>query len=284
MKVAGIYSEIFASLTANQALFPALPEITIRVRQTLGDPDCSIASAAKLLNQDPGLSAFIMRLANSVRYLTRVPPKDLSAALRRIGLPTASHLATSFAIRSSFDTPSPKLKRLLLESYRKSTRVSVISYFFANQFRGFPPGKAMLGGLLQDIGLPPILQRLAERPEIFDDPEQRDAAVDELAPMVGVLILKKWGFDDEMVEVVRSRKQWLRDPGEEADMADIVLIARLHSLIGTPEFVDCPPFDQVPAFHKLPFGELTPDQSLKMLEDAREELADLERLMSGAAS
>jgi HD-like signal output (HDOD) protein len=283
MRVAGVYAEIFASLTANQALFPALPEITIRVRETLGDPDCNINEAAKLLNQDPGLSAFIMRLANSVRYLTRVPPKDLSAALRRIGLPTASQLATSFAIRSSFDTPSPKLKRLLLDAYRKSTRVSVISYFFASQFR-FPPGKAMLGGLLQDIGLPPILQRLAERPEIFDDPVKREAALDELAPMVGVMILKNWGFDEEMIEVVRSRKNWLRDPSEEPDMADIVLIARLHSLIGTAEFADCPPFDQIPAFHKLPFGELTPDQSLKMLDDAREELEQLEQLMAGATS
>ena len=283
MRVAGIYSEIYASLASNKALFPALPEITIRLRETLNDPRTNLSAAAKLLKQDPGLSAFVMRMANNVRYLTRVPATDLEGALRRIGLPAASQLATSFAIRSSFDSPSPVLRRLLLDAYRNATRVSVISYFLAQKIRAFPPGRAMLGGLLQDIALPPILQRLAERPEIFEDPEKRTKAVDQLAPLVGVLILKGWGFDDELIEVVRGRKQWTRDPGQKPDLADIVLIARLHALIGSPEFQACPAFGEVPAFKKLPFGELTPDQSIKMLEESREEIAELSRILGGGA-
>jgi HD-like signal output (HDOD) protein len=283
MRVAGIYSEIYASLASNKALFPSLPEITIRLRETLNDPRTNLASAAKLLKQDPGLSVFLMRMANNVHYMTRVPAADLEGALRRIGLPAASQLATSFAIRSSFDSPSPALRRVLLTAYREATRVSVISYFLAEKVRAFPPGRAMLAGLLQDIALPPILQRLWERPEIFNDPEKRGEAVDQLAPLVGVLILKGWGFDEELIEVVRSRKQWARDPAKKPDLADIVLIARLHSLIGTPEFRNCPSFGEVPAFHKLPLGELTPDQSLKMLEESREEIAELARILGGGA-
>ncbi|MCB1856707.1 MAG: HDOD domain-containing protein [Gammaproteobacteria bacterium] len=281
MGTAGIYSEIFASLASNQSLFPSLPEITIRLRATLNDPRCDIASAAKLLKTDPGLSAFIMRIANSVRYMSRFPPKDLEAALRRIGLEAASRLATTFAIRSSFETSNPVLKSMLVASYRNATKVSVISYFLAERFSGFDPSKAMLAGLLQDIALPPILLRLSERPDVFEDAGKRLRAVDQLAPLVGVLILKNWGFDDELIEVVRTRKDWMRDPYESADLSDIVIIARLHSMIGTSEFTDCPSFVQVPAFHKLPFGELTPGQSIKMLEDAQDELADIARLLGG---
>ena len=281
MGTAGIYRDIYTSLASNESLFPSLPEITIRLRKTLNDPNCNIDAAAKLLQTDPGLSAFIMRMANSVRYLTRFPPKDIESALRRIGLSATSRLATTFAIRSSFETNSPVLKRLLVAAYRHATKVSVISYFLADRFSGFDASKAMLAGLLQDIALPPILLHLKERPDVFDDPVKRLEAVDQLAPLVGVLILKHWGFDEELIEVVRSRKQWLRDPGEEPDLSDIVLIARLHSLIGTPEFRDCPTFDQVPAFHKLPLGELSPRQSLKMLEDSRDELAELERMLGG---
>ncbi|MCW8944735.1 MAG: HDOD domain-containing protein, partial [Sedimenticola sp.] len=220
--IAGIYSKIYSSLAANQSLFPALPEITIRLRSTLNDPSCDIHSAAKLLQTDPGLSAFILRIANSVRYMSRVPPQDLEAALRRIGLSSAIRLATTFAIRSAFQTKDPLLKRMLILSYSRSTKVSVISFFLAQRVGGFDASKVMLAGLLQDIGLPPILQQLAERPEIFKKPQLLNRAIDHLAPMVGVLILKNWGFDPDLIEVVRSRKDWMRDPRESADMADIV--------------------------------------------------------------
>lgn len=279
MGTAGVYSEIYSSLASNKSLFPSLPEITIRLRATLNDPRCDIASAAKLLKTDPGLSAFILRMANSVRYMTRVPPKDIESALRRIGLEVTSRLATTFAVRSSFDASDPVLRRLLMEVYRNATKVSVISYFLAERFSGFDPSKAMLAGLLQDIALPPILLSLSKRTDIFDDPEKRIKAVDELAPLVGVLILKQWGFDNDLVEVVRSRKQWQRDARESADLSDIVMVARLHSLIGTQEFKGCPSFDDVPAFHKLPFGELTPQHSLKMLDDSKDELSDLARML-----
>ena len=281
MSTAGIYSEIYASLASNQSLFPSLPEITIRLRSTLNDPSCDIAAAAKLLKTDPGLSAFILRVANSVRYMSRVPPKDIESSLRRIGLETTSRLATTFALRSSFSTSNPVLRKLLINSYRQATKISVISFYLAQQFSGFDPSKALLAGLLQDIAIPPILHRLSERSGMLKDRFERIMIVDKLAPLVGVLILKHWDFDEDLIEVVRSRKQWQRDPGEKADLSDIILIARLHSQIGTSENLTTPPFDEVPAFHKLPFGELTPSQSIKMLVDAKDELADLTRLLSG---
>lgn len=281
MGAGGIYSEIYASLASNQSLFPSLPETTIRLRTQLSDSNCDIPSAAKLLQADPGLSAFILRVANSAGYLSRVPPKDLQSALRRIGLGSASRLATTFFVRSSFKSPDRVVNKLLLQAYRDSTEVAVISHVLAGRVRGIDASKAMLAGLLQDIGLPPILIRLREREDIFKDEKRRQDAVDKLAPLVGVLILKQWGFDEELIEVARSRKDWWRDAGEKPDLSDIVLIARLHSMIGTPQFKETPGFQELPAFQKLPVGELTPDHSIRMLDEAREEIASLTRLLQG---
>ncbi|MBV1888927.1 MAG: HDOD domain-containing protein [Proteobacteria bacterium] len=202
------------------------------------------------------------------------------AALKRIGLYTTSQLVTTFAIRSTFNVPSGPFKEVLLKSYQKSTNVAVLSYCLAGKVLKLDPGKAMLAGLMQDIAIPPILSCLSERPNIFNDPETRNKAVDHLAPLVGVLILKKWGFNKEMIEVVRSRGDWMRDPHKKADLSDIILIARIHSMLGTPEFRDCPAITDIPAFHKLPFGKLTPNQSLLILEDAKEEIVELNRLLS----
>ena len=138
----------------------------------------------------------------------------------------------------------------------------------------------MLAGLLQDIGLPLILLQLSERPEIFNDRKRRIQAVDHLAPMVGALILNHWGFSKELIEVVRSRKQWMRDSGDKADLGDLLQIARIHALIGREEFFDCPALIDLPAYSKLPCGKLAPNQSLEILEEAKDELAELQ-LMFG---
>ncbi len=276
---AGIYSEIYKTLAGNESLFPALPETTLRVRDLLNDPICKLSDAAALLKADPALTALIMRVATSARFLSLFPPKDLEGALGRIGLGTASELATTFAIRSAFNAPTGELKTLLLNSYRQSTKIAVLSYYLADKVSKLSPSKAMLAGLLQDISLPPILLCLSERPEIFNNSVLRTEAVDHLAPMVGALILQKWGFNCKMIETVRSRKQWMRDPGKKPDLGDIILIARLHSMIGTPEFSDCPVMTAMPAFAKLPLGKLNPNQSLLILDEAKDEIAELNRLL-----
>ena len=278
--IAGIYSELYTAIVSNESLFPSLPEITLRLRETLNDPDCNVASAAKLLKTDPGLSAFILRMAGSARYLTRVPPSDIESAVRRIGLRATGQLAMLFFVRATFQSPTPALRRQVISSYHQATRVSVISAFIASTVKGFDSDRAMLAGLLQDISVPLILRHLVERRELFQDERARDAAIDRLAPLVGVLILKQWGFDEEMIEVARTRKQWQREGGRKPDLSDVVLIARLHSLLGTPEFGQCPSFDELPAFHKLPLGELTPRRSIRMLEQAQDEITELGRLLA----
>ncbi len=55
--------------------------------------------------------------------------------------------------------------------------------------------------------------------------------------------------------------------------ADIVLLARLHSYVDTPQMRKCPPIYKVPAFKKIPVGELGPTKSLLILEQAKKDVA-----------
>jgi HD-like signal output (HDOD) protein len=186
----------------------------------------------------------------------------------------------AFYAHSSFDAKSPALRPLLADAYRNSTRIAVISHHLAGEVSGVSSGRAMLGGLLQDIGVAPILVCLSQGRGLPENPSELNRALDTLCPLVGTLVLQSWGFGEDLLEVARSRKQWYRDPQEKADLADLVLVARLHAAIGTPEFHDCPPLTALPAFSKLALGELTPRNSLRMVEESREELDEIERLLS----
>lgn len=277
---ADIYSEIYNKLAENDSLFPAFPQTAMRIRDLINNDDCEFSDVATLLKADPALTALIMRAATSVRFLSLFPPKNIEAAISRIGLGTTSELVTAFALRSVFVSSSSELKTLLRDTYQQSTKIAILAYFLADKASKLSPSKAMLAGLLQDISLPPILLSLAKRPEIFNDLALRTQAIDHLAPKVGTLILKKWGFNKEMIEAVRSRKQWMRDTHKKPDLGDVILIARIHSMIGTPEINDCPSLPDIPAFGKFSLGELTPDQSLAILDDAKDEIAELNRLLA----
>ena len=197
-----------------------------------------------------------------------------------MGLRGTRDIVTSCVVRSLFHTNSRVLKRRLDEIRRQSIKIAAISYVLARSFSGFAPDRAMLAGLLQDIGVFAVLIEIQNRPEVANDEGTTRAAVSRLSAMVGVLLLENWKFDKEIVDVVRAREDWMRNPQPQADIADIVLIARLHSYIGTPLMSSCPRINEVPAFAKMPLGELTPGQSLKLVEVAHQDISELERLLS----
>lgn len=283
MEIPGIYSEIYSSLESDLSSLPVLPEITLTIREKLNSPNCTNNIAANLLKSDPGLAAFIMRTSNSARYLLRHPPSDLESAVLRLGLSTTLSLATTYTTRSMFTETPPSCKALMRSGYKNATKVAVLSYFLADKIRGFDSGKAMLSGLLQDIALPLLLSKLVKRPEVFNDKQKLMSAIDQLSPLVNVLVLKQWGFDKEMISVVHSRKQWLRDENKDLDLADIVLIARWHSLMGTAEFTACPALPEIPAFSKLPPEYLTAGNSLQLLADSQQEISQLQKVLCIAA-
>jgi hypothetical protein len=85
-----------------------------------------------------------------------------------------------------------------------------------------------------------------------------------------------------MIEVARSRGNWLRDPQPSADLADLVLVARLHANIASGTGVQqSPRIDAVPAFAKLPLGDLRPDGSIALLHDQQD---TIDSLMSALGS
>ena len=274
----GKYEEIFQKVSKNKSLLPAIPDVGVKILSALNHPNGNAKMFAKIIENDMGLSGFILKTSRSLRYLTRVPPKGVEQAVARMGMRETYHLSLTFLSRSVFHSPNKYVEGYLKEAYKLSTKVAVISYFLAGKINGVTPGDAMLAGLFQDIGVPSIVATLEAYPGILQNDQRRKVCIDTLAPKVGAMIMEQWGFD-EMVDVVHSRKNWLLD-NEQAGLAELILIARVHAAIGTAEFRECPPLFKIPAFHKFNLGELGPDNTLKILSDSKEELAEMQSLLA----
>ena len=123
------------------------------------------------------------------------------------------------------------LTSLKQRTWSSSTRLAALSGVLAKHCSSLRPESATLAGLLQDIGVLPILNVLNRYHEQLSNETHVLSAIERFAPPVGMILLTRWGFDADMVEVARSRGNWLRDPQPAADLADVVLVARLHANI-----------------------------------------------------
>ena len=164
------------------------------------------------------------------------------------------------AVRSTFVTRSALATSLMQRTWASSTRLAALCGVLAKHCSSFRPDSATLAGLLRDIGVLPILNVLNRYHEQLSNEAHVFRAIDKFAPSVGTILLTRWGFETDMVEVACSRGNWLRDPQRSADLADVVLVARLHA---------------VPAFAKLPLGDLRPDSSVTLLHDQEAAINDL---------
>lgn len=157
-----------------------------------------------------------------------------------------------------------------------STEVAVISSTLTRKFTQLEPDQAILAGLLHDTGTLLILSRSDDFPEISRNPEALDMAIETMHTQVGKLLLTTWKFSPILVAVAAEHEELGRYTSE-VDYVDVVLVANLHSHIGSNHRHAHTNWADVPAFAKL---GLTPTESLTAMEEAKAEMAELRQLLN----
>ena len=277
--IATLITDACAKLLSNQASLPSMPAVAARIHDAMASPNWSMRTIATIIKSDLGTTTYLLQVANSPLYAGTGPARQVEQAIARLGINSTRHLVMAHAVRSMFMTRSPLLTSMMQRTWASSTRLAALCGVLAKHCSSFRPESATLAGLLQDIGVLPILNVLNRYHEQLSDEVPVLRAIDKFAPPVGTILLTRWGFDADMVEVARSRGNWLRDPQSSADLADLVLVARLHANLTSGTSGDqakhSPRVDAVPAFAKLPLGALRPDGSVALLHDEEAAINDL---------
>jgi HD-like signal output (HDOD) protein len=269
---------------ANRESLPSMPDVAFRIHDAMNSPNWSVSTVAAIIKGDPGTATYLLQVANSSLYrgITRVA--DIETAVSRLGVKNTRSLVMAHALRSMFRTNSPWLDALMKQTWQSSARLAALSSVLATQVPGFSPERALLDGLLQDIGVLPILNVLKRFVKQLTDEAQIHTAVARYTPQVGMVLLKQWGFEADMVEVARSRGDWHRDRQPAPELADLVLVARLHGNIAWQDGDECPRIDAIPAHAKLPLGDLRADSSLEILYENEVAVDEAMRLLGAKAS
>lgn len=276
-----ILNDFKQALRANKFVLPSLPEVAVKVRRLLEDDDCDVDKVAAVVNTDPAIAAKLIRAANSPIYRGVNHCDTTPAAIVRLGLATTRQLVLSFALKDLFQTESKSLKSKMLGAWQHSVEVAAISLVIARMVksRDFSPDEAMVAGLLHDIGVIAALGFMENRRDLLESEDKANATLEILRADAGEAILRQWRFPESFITAAREAKNWRRTHNSTADICDIVQIAKLHSYIRKGNAKVLPRINKVPAFTKLPLGEVTPELTIQILDESKGQIQEAKKLL-----
>jgi HD-like signal output (HDOD) protein len=273
-----LYLDCYKYMQSETLALPTIPDVSVKIRRAINEPNANSAKIARVVQIDPSITARLIKISNSPLYRGRRKIESCPEALTRLGLKAAQDIITVFALKAVFNAKSPIIRRKMQDLWSHSSHVAAISAVFAHKTPGFDPDRAMLAGLIHDIGIVPILAYADREPEILANPADLAETVKELRSQIGVQIVRKWDFPSDFEDVIIHAESWFRDSGEQATYSDIVMIAQLHSFIGKVDIKKMPKMDDLPAYKKLVSGNLDADLSINILDQVKDEIENI-RLM-----
>lgn len=210
----------------------ALPHTVTRVNAMVDDPTYSAADIGEVIGQDPGLSARLLRIANSPFYGFPSRIDNVPRAITVIGTNDLRDLILATSAIELF-TGMPNELVSMETFWRHSLRCGIIARALAAHLHKPNTERYFTAGLLHDIGYLLIYRELPElagktldhsnrNRQIIYIIEQEIIGFDHAA--VGGELLREWGLPDYLVEAV----EFHHTPGlakQHAEDAAIVHIA-----------------------------------------------------------
>jgi HD-like signal output (HDOD) protein len=268
--------QLFRDLLAGDLTLPSLPDVALRIQQAFADNLVTAETVGVIIQSDPVITAKMIMVANSALYGGRAPIESLQQAVVRLGLENTRKLVMTYAVKELFTSETSEMKSHMRAVWKHSQHVASLCRLLADRLDGFDVEQAQLAGLVHDIGEVAILQYAQQHEELRDNPEKLLEAVKSMRPQITGMLLEQWKFGPEFVTVGQGCEEWFRNPSDQPDLCDLVLIAQYHAMIGTPMQSSLPPIAALPAFAKLGMGNLAIEQILEFMKTSRDKIKSIE--------
>lgn len=271
--------DCYQYMEADHLSLPTIPDVAFKIRRAVNDRNASSHKVARVVQTDPAITARLIQIANSPLYCGQKKIESCPEALTRLGLQATQDIITAFAVKSVFHAKTPIIGQKMAALWEHSSNIAAICAVFAHKLHGFDPDRAMLAGLIHDIGILPILIHADRHPDVLFNPKDLVETVKQLRADIGVQIIRKWEFPADFEEVVLHAEDWYRNTDQEPNYADVVMIAQLHSFIGKVDVKKMPKMDDLPVYQKLA-KHLNVADSIHILDNAKDEIEQIRQMLA----
>lgn len=189
---------------------PPCPVILDRFMTEVRRDEPDFGRLANIIGTDVGLSAGLIKTANSPFFGMRQRVRSVNEALAILGLKTASRAVAGIILRKAFPNVH-NLERF----WDASARIAHVSGWLAHQLdiRGLRAEDTYTFGLFRDCGIPVLLGRFPQYEKILSaantDTERSFISVEESSlptnhAMIGCILAQSWWLPEEMCLAIRN--------------------------------------------------------------------------------
>ena len=196
---------------------PTLPEIVLRVQRLVMSEEGNATLLARIIEQDPSLSAKILKVSNSSYYCsTSGKISSIANAITRVGFNEVGHIALAVNFVRQFS------QRSNVMDYRQFWKHSLTSAYLCSaigernhcgRFKPCDRHLLFLAGLLHDIGIlvydqffHTVFEEIIREAVVGETSflsAEKTIVPNEMHAQVGGVLLNLWNIDHSIVNAVR---------------------------------------------------------------------------------
>jgi len=235
----------------------SLPAVAMKALELTRDPEVDNGALKECIENDPALTAKLLKVVNSSLFGLSRKVSDLGQALALLGTKPLKLLVLGFSLPPSL-CEGVQIE-VLRRYWRHTLTKAVACRKLAEQLYRRPGDEAFLAGLLQDLGILLLIQELGENYTRFLDKanaqQQELAAVERRAlgfdhTMLTARLLTHWNLPPALVEAIACGAAPEQGRGKEKEKS------RSGEGQTQPSTLDPQPSPPPPLRHVLKLGEL----------------------------
>lgn len=250
------------ALVRDVAALVSLPEVVVRINQLVDDPGSSAEDIGRAVSQDAGLTAHLLRLANSAMFGMSRRVETVGRAVAVLGTRQVRDLTLGIGAARAF-SGIPNDLVSMASFWHHSVLAAVAARRVAEHSRRGRPESAFVAGLLHDVGqLVLFNKRPRESREALlmtiDAPGEPDLHLCEREILgfdhaaVGGALARRWRLPSSLQECI----EFHHDPGAAVQHPVDVAIVHLANSLAVLTEIESDDFHDAPEIHPLAW-ELT---------------------------
>jgi len=212
-----------------------LPSVAVRVLELTENPKVDVRALKECIENDPALTAKVLRVVNSSLFGLSREVRDLNQALALLGTKPLKLLVLGFSLPDALFRGVGA--EFLNHYWRRTLTRAVVARELAEQYWRVPGDDAFIAALLEDLGLLVLAQELGEAWITFYDRVHRERA--DLLRMeskaigfdhteLTVRLVELWRLPDALSAAIGAANfpERMRDlEGSELELAQVIRLA-----------------------------------------------------------
>lgn len=226
--------EALVRLTQQGVKLPPQPRVLIELQKLLASNDYEMRSVARVISQDPGITAMLFRAARSPAFARARNAQTLEQILMVVGVKQVFSLVQAASLSAAINDKTRRAFEIFwnraheiaqMAAIVAADRVSVCNVF---------PEQAYLAGIFHECGVPVLMMRFPkycetlklENATCWPNLSEEDGKFHVDHCSVGYLMARHWGLPDFVCDAIRFHHEL---PEERTVGASVTLVAIIQA-------------------------------------------------------